>query len=416
MHFSLVLVGLLFIFSPDISLLDLLPDFVGWLLIIMGISRLADIEMRTEDAKALSRRMVLITLVKLVLSLFTFRFSSADLLLASFSYAIVEIITVIPLVSNLFTGLDYCAMRVGSPLDSNKLNTAKWYLYVFFVLKNVFAVIPATVSLFDSRMTGDFSTNTWFINFDAALRVLMVFCFFLSCVVSVVMLVYFIPFWRDIVKNRDLNGKMVENRRESVLEVPSRMLKKNTGAILSVLSFSVVFFFDFYLDGTDILPTFIGFGGVAIAGILARKNMGLKTLPLTVTSLVGFGVSLTAFLYRFIPLMKNGFVIDYSFSDKPLTLLLSALTALFTAIVFILLFILAGGFNREYTKYKLEENTVLYMLGGGALALFDFFLYAYPQYNTTFVFPSLIFGISFSALSAYYLLKLKKQISKDNKD
>lgn len=416
MRFSLVLVGLLFLFSPDVSLVDLLPDFIGWLLIMLGVSGLADIEMRVEDAKALSRRMILITLVKLALSLFTFRFSSATLLLATFSYAIVEVITVIPLVSNLFTGLDYCAMRVGSPLDSGKLNTAKWYLYVFFAVKNLLSVIPATVSLFDSGMTGNFSTNTWFINFDAALRVLMVFCFFLSSVVSIVMLVYFIPFWREVIKNRDLNSKMAEHRRLTVLEVPARMLKKNTGAILSVLSFAVVFFFDFYLDGTDILPTFIGFGGVAIAGILAKKNMGFKTLPLTVTSLVGFGVSLTAFLYRFIPLMKNGFVIDYSFSDKTLTLPLSALTALFTAIVLILVFRLAGSFNQSYTKYKLEENIVLYMLGGVVLSVFDFFLYAYPQLNTTFVFPSLIFGISFSALSAYYLIKLKKQISHDNKD
>lgn len=407
---------MVFLFSPDISLFDFLPDFIGWSLIALGLVRLADIEMRAEDARNAAKRMILISLVKAVLALFTFRFSSSDLLLASFAYAIVEIITVFPFVRELCTGLDYCAMRVDAPLDSDRINLAKWYLYVFFAVKNTLAVAPSAVSLFDSRMTGDYSADTWFIDFDAAMRVLMVFSFFLSAVIFIVMLAFFIPFWRNIAKDRDLNSKMAEHRRVTVLEVPSRMLRKNTGLVLSLFAPVPVFFFDFYLDGIDVLPTFIGFAAMAVGSYFANKRLGKSTLPLTAVSVLGFGTSLTAFLYKLIPLAKNSFVIDYAFSSKPYTLPLSALTSILTALAVILVFRLLGQFNKEYTKYHLDDSLVLYMIGGVIIAAFDLFLYAYPDKNTTFVFPSLIFGISVSALSAYYVIKLKKQIDHDNKD
>ncbi len=407
---------MIFLFSPDISLFDLLPDVIGWFLVVLGLSRLSDIEMRAEDAKSLAKRMLLFSAVKLVLSLFAFRFNSSDLLLAAFSYGIVEMITVIPLVNNLFTGLDYTAMRVNAPLDSDKLGNAKWYLYIFFALKNFLAVLPATVSFFDSRLTGDYSADTWFVDFDAAMRMIMVFAFFLSAVMSIVMLCFFIPFWVRIAKNRDLNTKMCEHRRVTVLELPTRMIKKNTSFVFSLFAPAVVFFFDFYIDGVEVLPTFVGFGAIFAAAVFVHKKMGHSCRALIALSALGTAVSLSAFLYRLIPLVKNKFVIDYNFSSKPYTVPVSLLTSVLMAVTLVLLYSLAGKFNKSYTKYKLEDSLVLYMIGGVILSAFSFVLYSYPDFNTTFVFPSLVFGIPFCALGAYYFVKLGRQIKKDNKD
>ena len=162
MRFSLIFAGLIFIFSPDIALFDFLPDVIGWFLITLGITPLADIELRAEDAKALSLRMMLFSAVKLAVSLFTFRFGTADMLLVTFSYGVVEIITVIPFVTNLFTALDYSAMRIGPSLNSDKINGIKWYMYIFFVIKNLLAFLPATTALFDTEATGNLSADTWY--------------------------------------------------------------------------------------------------------------------------------------------------------------------------------------------------------------------------------------------------------------
>jgi len=415
MHFSLIFWGMFFIFSPDISIFDFLPDVIGWFLIVLGLGRLSDIEMRADDARLLAKRMMLFSTIKAVLSLFTFRFSSSDLLLITFSYAILEMITVIPLVNDMFKGLDYTAMRVDAPLDSDKLNTAKWYLYVFFTIKNVLAIAPSTVALFDSNTTGEFKADSWFVNFDAAMRVMMIIAFFLSTLLFIVMLCFFIPFWRRIAKNRDLNEKLSDYRQKNVLEIPACMVRKNTSFVLSMFIPGVVFFFDFYLDGVDILPTFAGFIMIFIGAVFAMKRMGHSCKLLATVSAIGGVISFIAFLYRFIPLTENSFIIDYGFSSKTYTLPLAGATAVFSIITFILIFKLAGEFNKKYTKYNLPDSLTLYVIAGIILSGFGFLLYSFPDKNTTFVFPSLVFGSAFCGMGAYYFIKLKKQIIQDNK-
>ena len=51
----------------------------------------------------------------------------------------------------------------------------------------------------------------------------------------------------------------------------------------------------------------------------------------------------------------------------------------------------------------------------GIEAFFSAMLYAFPNLNTTFVFPSLILGCAFVALSLNYSFKVKDRIIKDNK-
>lgn len=415
MRFSLILCGLFFIISPDISIFDFLPDVIGWFLIVLGLIPLADIEMRAEDSKALALRMMLFSAVKLALSVFTFRFGSADVLLITFSYSIVELMTVIPFTSNLFSALDFSSTRLGVALDSEKLNSVRWFLYVFFALKNAFAFLPATVAFFDTESTGSFTANNWFIDFEAAMRVFMVFSFLLSIILSLVALFYLCPFFTRLIKNKELISEMCRVREETVLSKPTVMIKKNTGFILTYFAFSILFFFDFYLDAVDVLPTFAGFFLVFVGALFMKKRMKESSLALVITSALGFAVSLFAFTYRFYHGEKTGFVMDYLFYTKKLTLILSALTAILTVIVIALIFKTAGTFNEKYTKTKLDESTTLFAFGGFVSAFFGFMLYSFPKFNTTFVFPSLIFWAFYVSVAMGYTFKLKKQIYKDNR-
>ncbi len=416
MRFYLILTGLIFLFSPDILLFDLLPDAIGWSFIVFGITPLADIEIRANEAKALAKRMLLFSAVKLVFTLILLGSKRIDILLLSFSYAIIELITVLPFCEKLTKSLDYTSMRLGSPLNSDKLNIAKWYLYVFFVLKNIFAVLPSVPSLFSYESTGNYTASSWYIDFDALMNVFSVLAFFLSIALSVVMLAYFIPFWTKISKNRELMERLREHRRINVLEKPNRMLQKNISFAFAFFAPATVFMFDFYLDFTDIFPTFIGFALIFIGAVHIARSMHRQCNALIVTSVLGFIVSLMTFLYRVVPLAENKFVMDYAFSSKTLTPILAGLTSLSVILEFVFLFGMADKFSKEYTKDKIPFGRVLYIIGGAVLAFFGFVLYVYPEKNTTFVFPSLIFGTAFAALSALAFVRLGQQIMHDNKD
>ena len=415
MRFSLIFAGLIFIFSPDIALFDFLPDVIGWFLITLGITPLADIELRAEDAKALSLRMMLFSAVKLAVSLFTFRFGTADMLLVTFSYGVVEIITVIPFVTNLFTALDYSAMRIGPSLNSDKINGIKWYMYIFFVIKNLLAFLPATTALFDTEATGNLSADTWFVDFQAAMRVFMVFAFMLSFVVFLVSAFYVGAFFVSVIKNKELKENMKKHRFEEVLSKPDIMTVKNTSFVLTFFMGAVLFFFDFYIDATDMLPTFAGFFLVFTASLFMTKRMSIKSHLLSIVSFLGLVSSLLSFFYRLYWGKETNFVLTYVFEKKSFTLPLGILTFVFSALTTVLIFRTVKSFDERYTKYKLENNLLLLTIGGIAEAFFGFMLYAFPRFNTTFVFPSIIFGAFYLALTLNCLIKLKKQISKDLK-
>ncbi len=371
--------------------------------------------MRAEDAKALSLRMMLFSSVKLVLSLFTFRFGTADVLLVTFCYSIVELVTVIPFTTNLFGALDYSSMRLGVKLNSDKLSSVRWFLYVFFALKNLLTLLPATVTFFDTESTGNLSANTWFIDFEAAMRVLMVLSFFLSVLLGISTFIYLASFFIKLIRNKPLMEAMKKNLEEKVLSNPNMMLKKRTSLTLTFLSFSLLFFVDFYLDALDIFPTFVGFFLVLVASIYMKRKMGLKTLYLTLFSGIGLILSSLSFGYRLYHGIRTNFVVEYVFAEKPFTTLLGALTAVLTFIVLIFVFKTASDFNRDYTKTKLEDSISLYMTGGFISAFFGFMLYALPHFNTTFVFPSIIYFAVYTSLAVNYIMKLKKQIAKDNR-
>ena len=413
MRFPLIFLGLIFIFSPDITLFDFLPDVIGWFFITLGLTPLADIELRAEDAKRLSLRMMLVSAVKLAVSLFTFRFGTSDMLLATFAYGIVEIITVIPFVTNFFTALDYSAMRITPSLNSDKVSGIKWYMYVFFVLKNVLAFLPATVGLFDTETTGNLSADTWFVDFEAAMRVFMVFAFFLSAVISLVSVIYAGQFFVSLIKNKELIGNMTKHRREEVLSKENVMTVKNTSFVLTFFLSAMLFFFDFYIDAIDVLPTFVGFFLVFVAFVFMKRRMNERTTLPAILAFAGFTVSLFSFIYRLYWGGKTNFVLTYTFGSKPLTLPLSIAEAVFTVAVIVMILKWADSFNKKYTKYTLEDNLTLLKIGAVIEAFFGVMLYAFPSLNTTFVFPSIVFGIAYTALTINFFFKLKRQLSKD---
>ncbi|MBE6700882.1 MAG: hypothetical protein E7582_03215 [Ruminococcaceae bacterium] len=416
MGFSLIFWGLIFLLSPDVATFDFLPDFLGWIMIALGLDKLGELEERLFDAKKLAKRMIGFSIVKVVFSFFTFTMGTSDMLLVTFSYMIFEVLTVFSFASNLLIGLDYLAVRLDAPLNSDRINMAKWYLYVFFALKNALMVLPTTVTFLDSKTTGNYSEDTWFIDFEGAMHVFMIFAFLLSVVITIVMLSFFIPFFREIKKNTLLQEKTLLSYKETVLNSKSRMLKKNSSVVLTLFAFGILFFCDLYVDYLDVLPTFIGFVLISVGGIFANKKLGQKTIPLTLVSCVGAVLSLANFLYRLLPMAKNKFVFDYTFAEKPLSIVLSFLSAVSLIITIFLLVKTLSYMNKAYLKDPLQDSLFLYSLGGVVLGFFAFFLYSFPSLNTTFVFPSAIFGVTFIALFINYVIKLKKQISTDNKE
>lgn len=111
-------VALVFLFNPNVGLVDFLPDFIGYMLLCRALSRLSLIDDRIDDAHRLLRRMVYITVARFSALFVTFGFvpysdRATMMLLLSFVFDVMELYTVIPALLKLSDGILYLSERHG---------------------------------------------------------------------------------------------------------------------------------------------------------------------------------------------------------------------------------------------------------------------------------------------------------------
>lgn len=390
-----LLFGFIFLMSPDIIILDLLPDFIGYLFIISGLSVLADIDERADDAKSLAKRLLALSCIKLVLSFYLPSLEKTNLLLVTFSLAVIDVILMLPFLKQFFHSIDYTATRQGIMISSKKTGEIKILTVFFLILKDVFMTAPGFVSLFDPAETGNYGSSVWHIDFSALFNVLTVLAFLVMTIVFLFMTVKLSIYFVKLSKNRELVSRLYSNYEKNVLSVPSRMLIKRTRAFRSMIIIAPLFFVDFYVDFIEVIPTAIGFLLIFIFSLYTERKMGMRTMALSVVSALGIITSTASFFYRYYWQEKLGKSIEYAFDTKSLTVPIAVATSLLTAAVF---FLLAKALYKIEERYLDESEPYKGVIITGSaviLAVFDFILYALPLKNPTFAFPNIIFAIFF---------------------
>ena len=60
MGWGMIAVGLLFLFNPNINIIDVLPDFIGYIFLCLGGAKLTDLNESIDRALSAFRKMILI--------------------------------------------------------------------------------------------------------------------------------------------------------------------------------------------------------------------------------------------------------------------------------------------------------------------------------------------------------------------
>lgn len=109
--------GLFFLFNPNINIIDVLPDAVGYFLILVSIGKLCDLCPELEDARSAFIRMFWISLAKLPALLLMFWITAVNvgeqtiILLFAFCFSVAELVFGVRAFSMFFEGLAYLGTR-----------------------------------------------------------------------------------------------------------------------------------------------------------------------------------------------------------------------------------------------------------------------------------------------------------------
>ena len=110
--FGLFAVAIVFLFNPNLAIIDPLPDFFGYILLSVALTKVAFLSETLYDAKRAFERMVIIDVGKVISIFWVFGMEAVSerntsLLLWSFIFGVLEIAFAVPAFLKLFEGLSY---------------------------------------------------------------------------------------------------------------------------------------------------------------------------------------------------------------------------------------------------------------------------------------------------------------------
>ncbi|MBQ8404363.1 MAG: hypothetical protein IJX55_08085 [Clostridia bacterium] len=259
MGINFIIAGMIFLFNPFISLFDILPDVIGYALIVYGLSKIADVELKVMEAK---RRMTQVLYVGagrlafMLMALFM-EFDSTLTLVFAFSFATLEFFFMIPAFNMFFESLEYSRMRFAessSSLSTKAENAAKM-TPIFIIVRAVASVVPELTSLkTDYGYVGD-ETG---LDDSGVIRIaLLALCALVALVFGAVWLSMVLSYLKELRKSSAFWAYMKEKYENTVLTDKALAMQRSVKRFWSFTFASVFFLTCISIDGYYLIPEFI---------------------------------------------------------------------------------------------------------------------------------------------------------------
>ena len=184
-----VMAGIVMLFNPCINIIDVLPDVFGILLILYGISRMADISPDVEEAKKGFEKAAWVGLFALAAMLVSLGADNYTKLSLAFAAWLLECIFIIPAMKKLLVGADDLRVRLINRGNEEAFSGAATLSSLFFVIRSVAAVIPLSMPLFFEKKEEDITSGGGGGNIESVINVATVICAVLSLIIGIVWLV-----------------------------------------------------------------------------------------------------------------------------------------------------------------------------------------------------------------------------------
>ena len=303
MKISYFIIGLIFLLNPNYGIIDVLPDIIGYFLILKAIEHAADMYEYISDAKRLLSRLCVVSIAKLGATVLCSVTDETFVLVLTFGFVIVELIYIIPAFIKLFNGIGYSAMRLSVPNVPEETPKIRNLMVVFFVFRGVLALTPELTSLLYSvdRLLSDSE-------YPATLkRNLSWICIPIMAIFAIVV---FVTTVRYLMKCKThMYCAMVDRAYEIHFSGRYGLFRArlmNMG--FSCLTVAALFSLDFHFDQMDVIPDAAGAIFLLIGMFLLAKKRYEKIVGIFLTT--GYAVASIVNI-----LISHQFNEEYDISD-----------------------------------------------------------------------------------------------------
>lgn len=314
---GLMALAFIFFFNPNIAVIDILPDFIGYLLLSLALLKVSMLCEGLADARRAFERMILVDGAKLLAMVWIFGVNSSNdrtssLLLWSFIFVVLEMIFAVPAFIKLFDGLSelgnfhentsiHGSKREGGTSYTDKL---KHFTTVFVILKAAATLLPELSAL----GTSAFEEGSKVVNLYRYIGVMRGLAMTPVVIVGIVWIVFVLRYFARILADKKLCGGVSAAYVEKVAPKRGLFTIRNVRAATWFLVAAAVLTLDVRLEEINILPDIVVVILIAISFAFFARTVKLSfKAPAALMAL--FGVSTV-----FSVIAENYFLEKYTYN------------------------------------------------------------------------------------------------------
>lgn len=256
MNIVVICIGLVFLLNPCFGAYDILPDFIGVILIFVSLNKARFVVEKLDNIHKTLSLLFLNSVVKSVISLYYASFGDSARLLCCSIFALTDALLIILSVFSLLSALDYAKMRFGSDLQESgtSVDTSRVvkYFTLYTVLRCLLSLIPECFYLIET--SGGSSYKYDYSSFKSILYFVFGFIEIVLMIFAIIFLVRLLKYFlRDKVMTPNIETQYDKIKNEKPLFIAKKVLS----LVYVIYIFAAITSLCVYFDGRDIMPKFV---------------------------------------------------------------------------------------------------------------------------------------------------------------
>ena len=368
-----VFLGFLFFLNPTFAAVDVLPDFIGCLLIWLGLSKVAIVRSDAREIRSRFLKMALIDAIKnlallMVLGMGSMADKPTVLLILAFAAAVLEMIYLLPAVRGLFK-LFYDFGRafgceelyLSEPGVASRTERMRRVFIAFLFFREIVCLLPEFAALTTAVDTFAYSRWSRLYGYIALFRST---AFLLVGIAGIYCFLFLFWYYLHFRRAREMQCGLAEQYVAYRAVRPGLAVERRHAVAFLFLGAGVVMLADFYLDFHNIFPD-VAAAALLIVGIwLANVSVKLRVVTSVLTALYGAASVISSrYAYAF---TSNGYNADAVKRDEEVATAFRLMwrSSLLDAVLFLaffisLLFVLRAVVRRFAGYLSHHAETVL---------------------------------------------------------
>lgn len=274
-----------FFFNPNISIIDILPDFIGYALLYFALYQLADLNESIAGAASIFQKMIFIDAGKWLALFWVFGISvpneqSSSLLLWSFVFAVAEMICLIPAYGKLFAGmtqLGYFYPNTAIFVDAmnrrkNPTDRMRNLTVLFVCVKAILSFLPELADLSNSS----YDEVDGMVDLYQYIGVIRMLAFIPILIVGLIWVIKIERYFKKIRKDRLLIEALSGRYETEILPKKGMFSCRHFRWIGGIFVVALCLTVDFRLENRNMIPDFLAALFVGLTFFLIYKYFRCK--------------------------------------------------------------------------------------------------------------------------------------------